>query len=161
MLVINRQNLLSSNLLSENKKIMIYRTIILDVVLYGCETLLLTFRQECRLRVFQNSVLRRLFGPKREKVTGEWIKLHNVHNLPKVIRVIKSRRMRWACHVAGMGDRTGVYRVLVGKPEGKKPLRRSKHTWKDDMKVDLQEVGWRGGMVWIVWLRIGTGGRHM
>jgi len=94
MLVINRQNLLSSNLLSENKKIMIYRTIILDVVLYGCETLLLTLRQECRLRAFENRVLRRIFGPKREKVTGEWIKLHKVHNLPNVIQMIKSRRMR-------------------------------------------------------------------
>ena len=74
---------------------------------------------------------------------------------------MKSRRMRWACHVAGMGDRRGAYRVLVGKPEGKRPLRRSKYTWKDNIKVDLQEVGWWGGMDWIVWFRIGTGGRHL
>ena len=98
MLAIIRQNLLSSSLLSKNIKITIYRTIILRVVLYECETLLLTLRQQCRLRVFENRALRRIFGPKREKVTGEWIKLHNedlndLYYLPNIIQVIKSRRM--------------------------------------------------------------------
>ena len=65
------------------------------------------------------------------------------------------------CHVAGTGDRRVAYRVLVGKPEGKRPLRRSKHTWEDNIKIDIQEVGWRGGMDWTVWLRIETGGRHL
>jgi hypothetical protein len=104
------QNLLSSCLLSKNLKIIIYKTIILPVVLYGCETLSLTLREEHRLRVFENRVLRRIFGPKRDKVMGEWRKLHNkeLHDLyssPSVIRIIKSRRMRWAGHVARMGGR--------------------------------------------------------
>jgi len=93
----------------------------LPVVLYGCETWSLTLREERRLRVFENRVFRRLFGPKRDDVTGEWRKLHNeeLNDLysPSIVRVIKSRRMRWVGHVARMGERRGVYRVLVGKPE--------------------------------------------
>jgi len=106
------QNLLSSSLLSKNLKIKIYRTIILHVVVYGCGTWLLTLREEHRLRVFENRVLRRIFGPRRDKVTGEWKKLHNeeLNDLcfsPSIVRVIKSRRMRWAGHVVHVGDRRG------------------------------------------------------
>ena len=103
------QNLLSSSLLSKKLKIKIYRTIILPVVLYGCETWSLTLREESRLRVFENRVLRRVFGLKRDEVTGEWKKLHNeelsdLYSLPNIVRVVKSRRMRWAGHVARMGE---------------------------------------------------------
>jgi len=123
------QNFLSSSLLSKNLKIKIYRTVILPVVLYGCETWSLTLREERRLRVFENRVLRRIFGPKRDEVTGEWRKLHNeelnnLYSSPNIVRVIKSRRMRWAGHVARMGEDRGVYRVLVGKPEERRPLGR-------------------------------------
>jgi hypothetical protein len=102
------QNLLSSSLLSKNVKIKIYRSIILPVVLYGCESWSLTLREECRLRVFENKVLRRIFGPKRDEVTGEWRRLHNkqlytLYSSQNIIRVIKSRRLRWAGHVARTG----------------------------------------------------------
>jgi len=113
------QNLLSSSLLSRNFKIKIYRTIILLVVLYGCESWSLTLKEERRLRVFENRVLRRIFGPKRDEVRGDWRKLHNeefndLYSSPNILRVIKSRRMRWAGHVARMGEGRGVWRVLVG-----------------------------------------------
>jgi hypothetical protein len=96
---------MSSRLLSKNVKVRIYKTIIVPVVLYGCETWSLTVREEHKLRVFENRVLRRIFGPKREGVTGGWRKLHNeeLHNLyssPNIIRIIKLRRMRWVGHVA-------------------------------------------------------------
>jgi hypothetical protein len=121
------QNLLSYRLLSKNLKIRIYRTIILPVVLYGCKTWSLTLKEERKLGLFENRVLRRIFGPKKDEVAGEWRKLHNeelnsLYSLPNIVRVIKSRRMRWAGHVAHMGEGRGVYRVLVGKPEGKRPL---------------------------------------
>jgi hypothetical protein len=110
-------------LISKYLKIKIYRTIILPVVLYGFETWSLTPREERRLRVFENRVLRRVFGPKRDEVTGEWRKLHNeelndLYSLSIIVRVVKSRRIRWAGHVARMGEDRGVHRVLVGKPEG-------------------------------------------
>jgi len=128
------QNLLSSSLLSKNLQIKIYRTIILPVVLYGCDTWSLTLKEERRLRVFENRVLRRVFGPKRDEVTGEWRKLHNelsdLYSLANILRVVKSRRMRWAWHVARMGGGRGVYRVLVGKPVGKRPLGRPRHRWE-------------------------------
>jgi len=94
----------------------------LPVVLYGCETWSLTLREELWLRVFENRVLRRIFGPKRDEVTGEWRKLRNdglndLYCSPNIVRVINSRRMRWAGHVARMGEGRGVYRVLVGKPD--------------------------------------------
>ena len=140
------QNLLSSSLLSKKLKIKIYRTILLPVFLYGCETWSLTLRGERRLRVFENRVLRRVFGPKRDEVTGEWRKLHNeqlsgLYSLPNIVWVVKSRRMRWAGHVARMGEGRGVHRVLVGKPEGKRPLGRPRRRWEDNIKMDLQEVG--------------------
>jgi hypothetical protein len=128
------QSLLSSRLLSRNLRVKIHKTIILPVVLYGCETWSLTLTEEHRLRVFEDRVLRRTFGPKRDEVMGEWRKLHNeeLHNLyssPDIIRQIKSRRMRWAGHVADMGEGRNVYRVLVGKPEGRRPLERPRGRW--------------------------------
>ena len=108
------QNLLSSSLLSRNLTIKIYITIILPVVLYGFETWSLTLREERRLRVFENRVLRGLFGPRRDEVTGEWRKLHeeelnDLYSSPNIVRVIKSRNMRWAAYVARLGERRGVY----------------------------------------------------
>jgi hypothetical protein len=110
-------------------KIRMYKGIILLVVLYGCETWSLILREEHRLRMFQNRVLRRMFGLKRDAVIGGWKKLHNkeFHNLyssPSIIRLMKSRRMRWAGHVAHVGKKMNAYRILVGKPEGKRPLGR-------------------------------------
>jgi hypothetical protein len=105
------------------------------------------------MRVFENRVLRRIFGPKRDGITGEWRKLHNreLHKLcssPDIVRQIKSRRMRWAGHVARMGEGRNVYRVLVGKPEGKRTLERPRRRWEDGIKMDLREIGW-GGVEWI------------
>ena len=94
--------------------------------------------------MFENRVLRRrVFGPKRGEVTGEWRKLHkeDLYSLPNIVRVVKSRRMRWAVHVARMGEGRGVHRFLVGKPEGKRPLGRPRRKWEDNIKMDLQEVG--------------------
>jgi hypothetical protein len=132
------QNLLSSSSLSENVKIKIYTTVILPVVLYGCETWSLTLREECRLRVFENRVLRRIFGPKGDEVTGEWRRLHNeelyaLYSSPNIIRVIKSRRLRWAVHVARVGKTRGYRR---------RPPERPRHRWEGDIKVDLREFGW-------------------
>jgi hypothetical protein len=99
------------------------------VVLYGCETWSLIVREEHKLRVFENRVPRRIFGPKKDGVMGEWRKLHNegLHNLyssPSIIRITKSRRMKWVGHVARMGEKRSMYRLLVGKPEGRRPLGR-------------------------------------
>jgi hypothetical protein len=144
-------SLLSSCLLSRNVKVKIYKTIILPVVLYGCGTWSLTLREENRLRVFENRVLRRIFGPKRDEVTGEWRKLHSeelhiLYSSPN-IRQIKSRRMRWAGHVTRMEEEKNVYRVLMGKPEGKRPLERPKRRWEDGIRLDLREIGW-GSVDW-------------
>jgi hypothetical protein len=103
-------------------------------------------KEKRRLRVFENRVLRRVFGHKRGEVTGEWRKLHNkelndLYSLPNIVRVVKSRRMRWAGHVAHMGDDRDVYRLLVGKPEEKRPLGRPRRRWEDNINMDLQEVG--------------------
>jgi hypothetical protein len=105
------------------------------------------------LRVFENRVLRRIFGPKRDEATGGWRKLHNeeLHNLyssPSIIRMIKSRSMRWAGHVARMGEKRNAYGILVGKPEGKRPLGRLRRRWVDNIKINLREIGW-DGMDWI------------
>ena len=112
----------------------------------------LTLREERRLQVFENRVLRRVFGPKRDEVTGEWIKLHkeelrDLYSLHNIVRVVKSRRMRWAGHVARIGEGRGVHRVLVGKPKGNRPLGRPRYRWEDNIKMDLQEVG--GGGDWM------------
>jgi hypothetical protein len=105
-------------------------------------------KEERRLRVFENSVLRRIFGPKRDDVTGEWRKLDNeelngLYSKVNILRVIKSRRLRWAGHVARMREERGVYRFLVGKPEGKRPLGRPRRRWEDNVRMDLQEVSCR------------------
>jgi hypothetical protein len=111
------------------------------------------FRGKHRPRVFENRVLRRIFGPKKDEATGEWRRLHNeelndLYSSPNIIQVIKSRRMRWVGRVAHMGEKRGAYRILVGRPEGRQPLGRPRHRWEDNIKVDLQDVGW-GGMDWI------------
>jgi hypothetical protein len=116
------------------------------VVLYGCETWPLTLREEHRLRVFENRVLRRIIGPKRDEVTEEWRKLHNeelrdLYSSTSIITTIKSRRMRGG-HVAGMGEKRNAYRLLVGKPERKGPLGRPRRRWVDNIKMDLGKVGW-------------------
>ena len=121
----------SNSLLSKYVKIKMYRTIILPVVLYGCETRSLTLREERR--------------PKRDGVTGEWRQIHNeglndLYSSPNTIRVIKSRRMRWVGLVARVGERRGVYRVLVGKLEGKRPLGRPRRRWEVNIKTNLQDV---------------------
>jgi hypothetical protein len=100
--------------------------------------------------VFENRVLRRIFGPKRDEVTGGWGKLHNeeLHNLyssPSIIRIMKSRRMRWAGNVARMGEKKNAHRILVGNPQGKRPLGRPRRRWVDNIKMDLSEIGWDGG----------------
>jgi hypothetical protein len=135
-------------------KIKIYKTIILLVVLYGCETLSLTFREEHRLRVFENRVFRRIFGPERDEVTGlrklHNEELHGLYSSPSIVRVIKARRMRWAGHVARMVEVRGAYDILVGRPEGRRPLGRPRRRWEDNIKMDLREIGF-GDMDWIHW----------
>jgi hypothetical protein len=126
-----KSTLNSGIVLPRNLKVKIYKTIILSVVLFGCETWSLTLREEQRLRLFENRVLKRIFGPKRDEVMGEWRKLHNgelhiLYSTPDIIRQIKLKRIRWAGHVGHMGEGRNVYRVLMGKPEGKRPLERSR-----------------------------------
>jgi hypothetical protein len=123
------------------KRLKYIKTIILPVVLYGCEPWSLTQREEHRFQVCENRVLRRIFGPRRED-DGALGKLHNdelknLYSSPRIVRVIKSRRMRWAGHVALMDGTRGVHRVLVGKPEGKRPLGRPRRRWEDNVRRDL------------------------
>jgi hypothetical protein len=117
------------------------------VVSYGSETWLLTLREEHGLRVFGNRVLRRIFGPRRDEVTGEWRKLHNeeLHDLnssQSIIKIMKGKRMRWAEHVSRMGEKRNANRWLVEKPEGKRPLGRLRSRWVDNVGMGLVEVGW-------------------
>ena len=121
---------MSSRLLSKNLKIKIYKTIILPIVLYGCEAWTLTLREKCRLRVSENRILRQIFGPKRYEI-GEWRRLHNeeLHSLyrsPNMVMVVKSRRLRWAVHVARMEESRSVFKILTGTLKGKRLLRRPK-----------------------------------
>jgi len=122
---------------------------ILHVVLHGFETWSFKLRKERRLRVFQNRLLRRIFGPKRDEETREWRKLQNeepndLYCSPSTVQVIKSRRMRWAGHVAHMGEKKGIYRVLMGEPGEKRPLGRPRRRWENNIKMKLQEVGCEG-----------------
>jgi hypothetical protein len=152
-------------LLSKNLQIKIYRNIILPVVLYRCETWLLTLREKRRPRVFENRVLRRVFGPKRDEVTGAWRKLHNeelndLYSLSNIVRVVKSRRMRWAGHVARIGEDSGVHRVLVGKPEGKRPLGDQDVVGRIILRWNFRKLEEVMGTGWS-WPRIGTDGGHL
>jgi hypothetical protein len=136
------QNLLSSRLLSKNLKSRIFKTIILPVVLYGCETWSLTLRKEIRLRVFENRVLRSIFGPKRDEVTGEWRKLHNeelrdLYSSSSIIRIMKSRRMKLAGHVARKWEKRTRLDYWW-----------ERRRWVDNIRMDLGEVGW-GDVNWI------------
>jgi hypothetical protein len=140
-------------------KVQIYKTIILPHVLYGCETWFLTLREKHRQRVFENWVLRRIFGPKWDDVTGEW-KLHNkelnnLYSFPDINRKITSRRMRWAGHMGRMGEERKVYTVLVGRPKGKRPLGRPMRRW-DGIRKDLREISWRV-CIGFDWVRTGKG----
>jgi hypothetical protein len=142
------QNLLSSCLLLKNLKIRINKTIILPVVLYGFETWSLTLRKKHGLRVFGNRVLR-IFGPKSDEVMGVWRTLHNtelfdLYSSPSIIRMIKLWRIRWVGHVARMGKKRNTYRLLVGKPEGRRPLERPTQRWLDNIKMDFGETEWYG-----------------
>jgi hypothetical protein len=140
---------LSSCLLSRNVKVKIYKSIILTVVLYGCETWSLTLREEHRMRVFEIRFIRIIFGSKRDELTGEWRKfhseeLHNLYSPPPTnnFRQIKSRRLRWVGHVARMGEERNVYRALMGKTEEReRPLGRPRRRWEDGITMDLGEIG--------------------
>ena len=159
------QNLLASRLVYKNLKTKIYRNIILSVVLYGCETWSHTLREERRLRVFENMVLRRIFEPKRDEVTRVWRKLHteelnDLYSSSNIVRVLKSRSMKWAGHIACIWERIGIYKVLVGN------LRERDH-WGDpgvDGKIILRWIfrKWDVG-IWtgLIWLRTWTGGGHL
>ena len=151
--IIHLEKILSSRLLTRKLKVKTYKTIILPVVLFGCETWSLTLKEEHRLRMFENKVLRKIFGANKDEITGEWRKLHNaelhaLYSSPNIIRSIISRRLSWAGHVARMEKSRNAYRVLVGKPESKRPLRRPRRRWEDNIRMDLREVGCDPG-VWI------------
>ena len=136
---------MSSRLLSKNLKIEIYKTIILPVLLYGCETWSLILREECRLSVFENRILRRILGPKWDEI-GEWRRLYNeeLHSLyrsPNIVRVIKSRRLRWAVHVPRMEEGRSAFKILTSEPTGKRPLGRPRRRWEENIRMDLKEIG--------------------
>jgi hypothetical protein len=138
------QKLLSSYLLPESIKIRMYKTIILPVVLYECETWSLTLREEHRRRVFENGVLRRIIGLKRDEVTGveenSNEELHNLYSSPSIIRVMKSSRMKWAGHVARMVAKRHLYGVLVEWPEGKRPLGRPRIRWEESVEICIVQI---------------------
>jgi hypothetical protein len=130
--------------LSKNLKIKIYRTTIFPVVLYGSETWSLTLKEERRLRFSENRTLRRIFGSNRDEVTEDWRILQNeelndLYSSHNIVRVIKSKRMRWTGHVARMGERRGIYRVLVGKPERTRPRWRPRHRWEGNIKMGFRK----------------------
>jgi hypothetical protein len=139
----------------QNVKIKIYRTIILPVVLHGCENWSLTLREGCRLKIFKNRVLRRIFATKRNTVIGEWRRLHNeelygLYSSPNIIQEITSTRLRWAGHVTHMGESRKAYRVLGEKPEGRRPLGRPRHRSENNIKKGSQKsVTWGGELDWI------------
>ena len=131
---------MSSRLLSKNFKIKIYKTIILPVVLYGCETWSLTLREESRLRIFENRILSRIFGPKRDE-NAEWRRVHNeelciLYRSPNIVRVNKSRRLRWAGYVARMEEGRSAFKILTGKPTGKRSLGRPRRRREDNIRMD-------------------------
>jgi hypothetical protein len=143
------QNLLPSRLISRNLKIKTYKTVILPVVLYGCETWCITLGEEHRLRFFENRMLRKILGPKREE-DGSWRKLHNneLHNLYSSPNIVREDEVGGTCGTHGRGEGRDVYRVLIGKPQGKRPLGRLRRRWEDNMKKDLREI-WIDGANWI------------
>ena len=156
------QNLLCPSLLSKYIKIKIFRTIILPFLLYWFEAWSVTWREEHMLRVFESRVLRRIFGPKRDEITREWRRLqieelYDPYSLLNIIWVRKSRRRRWAGHVAHMGACGGTCRVLVGRAEGRRPLGRPRQRWEDYITMYLKEVGWGGAWTGLIWLRLGSG----
>ena len=113
----------------------------MPVVLYGCEAWSLTLREERRLRVFENRIMRRIFGSKRDE-NGEWRRLHNeelhsLYRLPNIVRVIKSRRLRWTGYLARMEEGRSVFKILTGTPIGKRPLGRLRRRWKDNIRIDI------------------------
>jgi hypothetical protein len=138
-------------LLSFNPKSFVFPSHIKKLQIKIYRTVILTLREEYRLKDFENRMLRRISGPKREK-DRSWRKLHDefhgLYSSPNIVRVIKSRSIWQAGHVACMGEGRGVYRVLVGRPTGKKPLGRPRHRWKDNIKMDLMETG-INGVNWI------------
>jgi len=139
------QKLLTSRLISRKLKLKIYRTAILPD---GCESWSTTLADEHKLRVFESKVLRKIYGPKRDEMTGEWRRLHNeeqqgLYDSPDVVKIMKSRRLRWAGHVARMGKKRRLYSILVGRPDGRRPLGRPIHRREDNIRRDLREVGVR------------------
>ena len=125
---------MASKLLSRNLKIKIDKTVILPVVLYGCEAWSLTLREEGRLRIFENRILRQIFGPKRLHNGG----LHSLYRSPNIVRVIKSRRLRWARHVVRKEEGRSGFKMLTGKPTGKRTLVRPRRRWEDNIRMDLK-----------------------
>jgi hypothetical protein len=155
---------LSYRHLSKNLNIKIYKTVTLLVVLYRLETRYFTLREEHRLRMFENRVLKRIFCPKREEVAGGWRILHNeeLHNLytsPNIISVINSRMMGWAEHVGCIEEMRNAYKILVGKPEEKRPLGRPTCGWEFNIRIDVRK---QSGKVWtgFIWLRTRTSGNE-
>ena len=133
-------------------------------MLYGCETWSVTLREECRLRVFENRILRRIFGPKRDE-NEELRRLHNeelrsLYRSPNIVRVIKSRRLRWTGHVASMVEGRSAFKILTGRPAGKRPLGRPRRRWEDNIGMDLEEIGINAG-IGLIRLRIGTIGEPL
>jgi hypothetical protein len=141
--------LFSSKFSIQKRKIEICRTVILPVVLYRCKTWSVTLREEHRLRVFENRVLREIFGRERDEATREWKrlynqKLHDLYSSQNIFWVIKSSRIRCPRHVAHRQGRKSACRVLVGRHDGKRPLGARRLRWEDNIKIDVQEVGWGG-----------------